>query len=101
MEFVSRNPEWPDTPRLDMPVWELITRNLFDISQSEDMSKGIMIKRTRAQKVILNRMTGTRRTGTAPAIRNAKEVIIYDLAAGHAGHEEAQEQEASPVEVTL
>jgi hypothetical protein len=80
--YVDDNPDWPDTPRLDMPIWELIARNLFDIANNPDRSKGAMNQAIRAQRIILNRTTGVRRTGTAPATKNAVGVKLVDLTKG-------------------
>lgn len=80
--YVDDYPEWPDAPRLDMPVWELVARNLFDHANNPDQSRTSMTKATRAQKIILDRLTGTRRTGTSPAVRNAQQVHLHDLTAG-------------------
>jgi hypothetical protein len=99
LEYVAKNPEWPDISRLEMPVWEMVARNLYDMATSADKSRGAQNRRTRAQKIILNRYTGTRRTGTAPAVRNAKEVILHDLTAGH--EDEQPVEDPTRVEVTL
>jgi hypothetical protein len=83
LEYVDRNPEWPSDQvrqRLEMPVWELVARNLFDIANNPDSTViGSVAKATRAQKIILDRLTGTRRAGTGPAVANAKKVVMADL----------------------
>jgi len=99
LDYVAKNPEWPDISRLEMPVWEVIARNLYDMATSADKDRRAVNKRIRAQKIILNRYTGTRRTGTAPAVRNAKEVILHDLTAGHEAAGPAED--TSRIEVTL
>jgi len=82
LQYVDDNPEWPDTSRLDMPVWEMVARNLFEHANNPDKSRMAMNRATRAQKMILDRLTGTRRTGTNPAVRNAQGVHLVDLTAG-------------------
>jgi hypothetical protein len=82
LQYVENEPEWPDTPRLDMPVWEIVARNLFDHANNPDKSRTSMNRAVRAQKIILDRLTGTRRTGTNPAVRNAQQVHLADLTAG-------------------
>ena len=80
LQYVDDHPEWPTTPRLDMPVWELVARNLFDIANNPDTRVvGSVNKATRAQRIILNRLTGTRRTGTHPAVRNSSKIEFVDL----------------------
>jgi len=80
LQYVDDNPDWPDTPRLDMPVWEMVARNLFDIANNPDTRVvGSMAKSTRAQRIILDRLTGTRRVGTHPAVRNSKQLNFVDL----------------------
>jgi len=80
LSYVDRHPEWPDSPRLDMPVWEMVARNLFDIANNPDTRVvGSVNKATRAQRIILNRLTGTRRTGTHPAVRNSNKIEFVDL----------------------
>ena len=82
LQYVDRHPEWPTTPRLDMPVWELVARNLFDIANNPDSRVvGSINKSTRAQRIILDRLTGTRRVGTHPAVRNSKQIDFVDLTA--------------------
>ncbi|QQO39341.1 hypothetical protein SEA_CRUNCHYBOI_55 [Microbacterium phage CrunchyBoi] len=80
LSYVDRYPEWPATERLDMPVWELVARNLFDIANHPNVKvRGSVAKATRAQKIILDRLTGTRRQGTNPAVQNTQRVKLLDL----------------------
>ena len=80
LRYVDRYPEWPEVERLDMPVWELVARNLFDIANHPNVRvRGSVAKATRAQKILLDRLTGTRRQGTNPAVRNAKRLKLLDL----------------------
>ena len=90
--YVEGKPEWPDISRLQMPVWELVARNLFDHANNPDKSRTAMNRAIRAQKIILDRLTGTRRTGTSPAVRNAQAVHMRDLTEGI---EPPAQQEAS------
>lgn len=86
LQYVERHPEWPSEQvqqRLDMPIWEMVARNLFDIANKPDTTVvGSMAKATKAQKIILDRLTGTRRAGTHPAVRNDKQIKIRDLTTG-------------------
>lgn len=80
--FVEKNPGWPATPRLDMPIWEFVARNLFEISMSGDERVvGSIGRATRASRIIMDRVTGTRRTGTAPAQRADRQITFRDLGA--------------------
>lgn len=83
LNFISLHPHWPSDDaqaRLDMPVWELVCRNLFDIANYPDTANAASLARaTRAQKLILDRLTGTRRMGTSPAVRNSKTLELLDL----------------------
>jgi len=80
LEYVAAHPEYPDIAPLDMPIWELVSRNLFEIANNPDARvQGSMARATRAQKIILNRMTGTRRAGTKPAVRDEIKIIFNDL----------------------
>jgi len=80
LQYVDDYPEWPDTARLDMPVWEFVARNLFEIANNPDTRVvGSLNKATRAQKIILDRLTGTRRSGTHPAVRNENALVFTDL----------------------
>ena len=83
LRAVERNPDWPDEriqSRLDMPVSEMIARNLFDIALHPDASnKASMQRCLRAQRIIMDRLTGTRQMGTHPAVRNQKKVQILDM----------------------
>lgn len=83
LKYVADNPQWPAIPPLDMPVWEIVARNLYDIANSPDTRVvGSMAKATRAQKIILNRSTGTRRAGTHPAQRVNQGITFTDLTKG-------------------
>lgn len=82
LRYVERYPEWPEESqdRLDMPIWEMVARNLFDIANNPDRRVvGSVGRSTRAQKILLDRLTGTRRMGTNPAVRNANTLKLVDL----------------------
>jgi hypothetical protein len=83
LQYVDRHPEWPDEnliARIDMPIWELVARNLFDKANHPDITKrGSLAEATRAQKIILNRLSGTRRMGTNPAVRKQNQITLTDL----------------------
>lgn len=83
LQYVDRNPEWPMTDRLDMNVWELVARNLFEHANNPDSRViGSVGRATRAQRIILDRLTGMRRPGTHPAARHENKLTFTDLTAG-------------------
>ena len=93
--YVSRNPEWPSGSRLDMPVWEMVARNLFDIANNPDTRVvGSLARATRAQRIILDRLTGTRRAGTAPAVQSNKRIEFVDLTQAVTNQETMTPEEA-------
>lgn len=83
LRAVEASPDWPDDDiqaRFNMPVWEMVARNLFDIANHPDpKNQASMNRALRAQKIILDRLTGTRRQGTNPAVRNQSKVQMVDL----------------------
>ncbi|QNN98101.1 hypothetical protein SEA_FEDE_53 [Microbacterium phage Fede] len=83
LQAIENAPDWPDEniqARFDMPVHEMVARNLFDIATHPDPKNAASVSRSlRAQKIILDRLTGTRRMGTRPAVRNSKKVTILDM----------------------
>jgi len=87
LQYVADHPGWPSDDfhdRIEMPVWEMVSRNLFDIANLTDTStRAGFARSTRAQRIILDRLTGTRRTGTNPAVRRDKAVKLLDLGAGY------------------
>ncbi len=83
LERVAKNPELATDVLLDVPAHELICRALFEIANSPDAKvRGSMARATRAQKMILNRMVGTRRSGTHPATRRDMQIEFVDLTGG-------------------
>ncbi len=83
LEYVSKHPEPRTDVTLDLPVWELVARSLYTIANLPDSTiPGSMRRATKAQKLILNRLVGTRRAGTHPVARKTEEVTFVDLTAG-------------------
>ncbi|WZB39494.1 hypothetical protein SEA_ALOEVERA_56 [Microbacterium phage AloeVera] len=83
LQAVEHSPGWPNDSfesRMNMPVHEMVARNLFDIANNGDPSnQASMTRALRAARIILDRLTGTRRMGTHPAVRNQKQVKIIDM----------------------
>lgn len=82
LRFVADNPIPLSDVTIDTPTHELVCRNLFDIANNPDSQvRGGLSRSTKAQKLILDRMVGTRRPGTHPATLKRNEVTFVDLTA--------------------
>jgi hypothetical protein len=80
LQFVADNPQPATDVQLDLPVHELISRALFRIANNPDNRvRGSMARATRAQKIILNRLVGTRRPGSHPAASKVGDLEFVDL----------------------
>ena len=65
LEYVATHPEWSGGSPLESPLWEHVARALFDMANNPDTRVvGSVAKSVKAQKIILDRTTGTRRAGT-------------------------------------
>lgn len=89
LEYVPKHPDWSGGDRNQSPVWENVARALFDHANNPDSRvAGAVNRAIRAQKIILNRTTGTRRAGTHPAQRANVQLNMVDLTGGGAKKEE-------------
>lgn len=77
LQFASRHPQ-PTTAPIDMPVWELVARQLFDKAYAVGGTKQVQKEANQAQKMIFDRLVGKRRTGTHPAAPSTDSVEIAD-----------------------
>lgn len=83
LQYVADHPEIRVSAPIDMPVWEMISRILFDIANSPDPKKrGSMSRATKAQKMITDRLVGTRRPGTHPSRAKKQQVTFVDMTQG-------------------
>lgn len=83
LKYVADHPDFDPDDTLITPVWELVGRVLYQMANSPDPKKrGSMSRATRAQKMILNRMVGVRRSGTHPVARSEEEIQFIDLTMG-------------------
>ena len=83
LQFVADHPRPSSDAPVDMPIWELVARKLFEIANQPNPSvKGSMSRATRAQKLILDRLVGRRRPGTHPAQVKGDEIEFVDLTVG-------------------
>lgn len=72
-----------DEAVIDLKVHELVSLTLYDIANGPDSKvRGSLVRATRAQKLIMNRLTGLRRPGTHPAARDNSAVKFIDLTEG-------------------
>lgn len=83
LEYAAAHPEGSTEDRMNMPAWEHIARNLYRHANSPDSRVvGSIGRATRAQKMILDRLTGTRRAGSHPATRTKKDITFVNLTGG-------------------
>lgn len=79
LEFVAKHPE-PALPPIEMPVWELISRQLFEKANQVGGSAVQMKRTSAAHKIIFDRLAGKRKPGTHPAAaKSRRELKIRDL----------------------
>lgn len=84
--YVSSHEEWSTASPVDAPVWEHVARALFDHATAPDTRVvGAVARATKAQKIILDRTTGTRRAGTHPAQRSQVQIQFEDMTGGAIG----------------
>lgn len=80
LQYVADYPQPVDDEIIVMPTSELVARTLYDIANKPDAQvKGSMTRANKARKMILNRLAGRRRAGTAPALPTTNRIIIRDL----------------------
>lgn len=81
LEYVAAHPNGVDT--IDTPVWELVGRSLYDIANKPDPKvRGSLARATKAQKILLDRMVGRRKPGSAPISGEAEGLDFHDLTMG-------------------
>ena len=83
LQYVADYPEPLTDEVVNMPVYELIARNLFDIANRPDSSvRGSHTRANKARKMILDRMAGKRRSGTKPVVKKDTDLEMLDLTGG-------------------
>ena len=77
---VANNQIHDSESTVDIPAYELVALTLFSIANNPDSSvKGSFARANRARKILMSRLSGLRRAGTAP-VRNEKiEIDFLDL----------------------
>lgn len=70
-------------PPIELPMWYLISQVLFETANSPNPKiKSSLARATRAQKIIADRLVGTRRPGSHPAVSKNTRIGFIDLTAG-------------------
>jgi len=84
LQFVADHPVPATDVVLDLPVFELVARSLFEIANGPDARvRGSLARTTRAQRMILDRLVGRRAAGTHPATKKRGDEVEYvDLTVG-------------------
>ena len=83
LQHVADNPVLQTDELIQVPVYELVSRALFEIANKPDANtKGSMRRANTARKIILDRMVGKRRAGSHPATRKEVAVEFKDLTGG-------------------
>lgn len=82
LRYVADNPVSNHEP-IDMPMWELLSRILFEIANTPNARvRGSLARATKAQKMITDRLVGTRRPGSHPSQAKRQQVRLLDLTEG-------------------
>ena len=77
LQHVADYPTPVDDEVVTTHTGELIARTLFDIANKPDANvRGSMNRANRARKMIMDRLAGKRRAGTAPARANTSEMLL-------------------------
>lgn len=86
LERVAENFDTMPDEWIQVPVHELVGRTLWQIANPQDTSeRGALTRATKAQKIILDRVVGTRRPGTNPAAKQGSVIEFTDLTEGAIG----------------
>ena len=83
LNWVAHHPEPATDDFLELPVYELVSRSLFDIANHPDPNNRRSLQRSnKARRLIFARLVGTRRPGTHPAQRASEALLFRDLTQG-------------------
>lgn len=86
LQRVADNPVMATDEVIQLPVHELVCRNLFEIANRPDQNtRGSMARANKARKMILDRLVGKRRAGSHPATRRETPIDFVDLTRGELG----------------
>jgi hypothetical protein len=83
LQHVADYPQPVDDEVITMHTGELIARTLYDIANKPDAEvRGSLTRANRARKMIMDRLAGRRRAGTAPHLKQRVSLNIKDLTGG-------------------
>ena len=83
LQRVTEHPEMETDDMLSVPVYELVTRTLFEIANGVQFEqRGSLTKATQARSMIFDRMVGKRKPGSHPARHETASLDFVDLTGG-------------------
>lgn len=83
LQHVADHPTIQTDELIQLPAWELIGRNLYEIANHPEANvRGSMARANKARKMILDRLVGKRRAGSHPATRVPVSLDFIDLTGG-------------------
>lgn len=83
LERVADNPMMETDEIIQVRVYELVARALFEVANSPDERvRGASARANKARKMILDRLVGKRKPGSHPATRGDVSIDFVDLTAG-------------------
>lgn len=83
LQHVADYPGSVDDDVILMHTGELIARTLYDIANKPDANvRGSMARANKARLLIMNRLAGKRRAGTAPHQKEVVRLRMTDLTGG-------------------
>jgi len=80
LQNVADHPQISTDEIIQLPIHELVSRALFEIANNPDVSvRGSSARANKARKIILDRLVGKRRPGTAPLSNTQTQLEFIDL----------------------
>jgi hypothetical protein len=85
LQYVADNPRLATDEVTQVPVWELVSRSLYEVANNPDTNaRGSFARANKARKMIMDRLVGKRRAGSHPATRQEVPIEFHDLTTGGA-----------------
>lgn len=80
LQYVADYPQPVNDELILMHTGELVARTLYDIANKPDVNvRGSLSRANKARKMIMDRLDGTRRPGTAPQRHEVDVLHMRDL----------------------
>ena len=80
LQQVADNPTIKTDQLIELPVYELVCRSLFEIANGAQLSeRGSLTRANVARNMIFNRLVGRRRAGSHPATQVAVQLEFVNL----------------------